>query len=218
MDAIFSAHFAKTPRLSPQRIMASHPQPDDRVLWQQFKGGDEAAFAAVYRQHLQTLFRYGMSLRPDEDFVRDCLHDVFVEVWTKRERLGDTDSIKFYLIKSLKNRIFNQVEKQQRLAPVDSALGYNPVETTAHATHSAEDELIHNQDEIHRLDRLARCLDRLPPRQREAVQLRYFEGLDYRQVAEVLAVSQQSAYNLIFRALEELRKYLLAGVVALLWP
>lgn len=198
--------------------MASHSQPDDRVLWQQFKGGDEAAFAAVYRRHVQALFRYGMSLRPDEAFVQDCIHDVFVEVWSKRERLGDTDSIKFYLIKSLKNRIFNQAEKQARLAPVDSSLGWNPVETTAHATPSHEDDFIQAQDETHRLDRLARCLDRLPPRQREAVQLRYFEGLDYRQVAEVLAVSQQSAYNLIFRALEELRRYLLAGVVALLWP
>jgi len=198
--------------------MAPHPQPDDRVLWQQFKTGDEATFAVIYRQHVQTLFRYGMSLQPDEDFVRDCLHDVFVEVWTKRERLGDTDSIKFYLIKSLKNRIFNQAEKQARLTPVDSDTGYNPVETVAHATPSHEDDVIRDQDDTHRLARLARCLDRLPPRQREAIQLRYFEGLDYRQVAEVLAVSQQSAYNLIFRALEELRKYLLVGVMALLWP
>lgn len=197
--------------------MASHPPPDDRVLWQHFKEGDEAAFAAVYRQHVQTLFRYGMSLRPDEDFVRDCLHDVFVEVWTKRERLGDTDSIKFYLIKSLKNRIFNQVEKQSRLIPVDLDAGYNPVETATYATPSHEDELIQRQHDAGRLDKLAHCLDRLPPRQREAVQLRYFEGLDYRQVAEVLAVSQQSAYNLIFRALEELRKYLLAGLAAYLF-
>lgn len=197
--------------------MASQPPPDDRVLWQHVKEGDEAAFAAVYRQHVPTLFRYGMSLRPDEDFVRDCLHDVFVEVWTKRERLGDTDSIKFYLIKSLKNRIFNQLEKQARLTPADAEMGYNPVETTTYATPSHEDDFIRGQDEAHRLDRLARCLDRLPPRQREAVQLRYFEGLDYRQVAEVLAVSQQSAYNLIFRALEELRKYLLVGVVAYLF-
>ncbi len=197
-----------------QLRMASQPQPDDRVLWQQFKAGDEATFAVVYRQHVQTLFRYGMSLRPDEDFVRDCIHDVFVEVWTKRERLGDTDSIKFYLIKSLKNRIFNQLEKQQRLAPVDAVPGYNPVETTAHATPSHEDDFIRGQEESELLDRLSRCLDRLPPRQREAVQLRYFEGLDYRQVAEVLAVSQQSAYNLIFRALEELRKYLLLAVAA----
>lgn len=199
--------------------MASQPQPqpDDRVLWQHFKQGDEATFAAIYRQHVQTLFRYGMSLRPDEDFVRDCVHDVFVEVWTKRERLGDTDSIKFYLIKSLKNRIFNQVEKQQRLAPVDSALGWNPVETTAHATLSPEEDFIRGQDETHLLDRLSRCLDRLPPRQREAVQLRFFEGLDYHQVAELLAVSQQSAYNLIFRALEELRKHLLAGLLGALF-
>jgi RNA polymerase sigma factor (sigma-70 family) len=193
--------------------MASQSQPDDRATWQLFKQGDEATFAAVYRQHVQTLFRYGMSLRPDEAFVQDCLHDVFVEVWTKRERLGDTDSIKFYLIKSLKNRIFNQLEKQQRLAPADAAPGFNPVETTTYATPSHEDDFIRGQDETHLLDRLARCLDRLPPRQREAVQLRYFEGLDYRQVADILAVSQQSAYNLIFRALEELRKYLLAGVL-----
>lgn len=194
-----------------QLRMASPPPPDDRAAWQLFKQGDEATFAAMYRQHVQTLFRYGMSIRPDEEFIQDCIHDVFVEVWAKRERLGETDSIKFYLIKSLKNRIFNQLEKQQRLSPTELL-----PETIVPPSPSHEDDWIQAQDDHSLLDRLSRCLDRLPPRQREAIQLRYFENLDYRQVAELLAVSQQSAYNLIFRALEELRKYLMGGVLAFL--
>lgn len=186
--------------------MAQESRPDDQVIWQRFREGDETAFATIYRQHVQTLFRYGMSIQADEDFIQDCIHDVFVEIWTKRQRVSDTNSIKYYFIKSLKNRIFSQLEKRQRLAP--TSLG---PETPAPLSPSHEDEWIRGQDEDRLLTKLAHGLDRLPPRQREALQLRFFEGLDYRQVAEVLVVSQQSAYNLIFRALEELRKQVLTG-------
>ncbi|MCY7349538.1 MAG: sigma-70 family RNA polymerase sigma factor [Cytophagaceae bacterium] len=182
---------------------------DDPIIWQQFREGDEEAFATIYRQHVQTLFRYGMSLQADGDFIQDCIHDVFVEIWIKRQRVGDTDSIKYYLIKSLKNRIFNQLGRQQRQPPA----GEFGTDVAALSTPSYEEEWIRGEDEHVLLERLARYLDRLPPRQREALQLRFFEDLDYQQVADILSVNQQSAYNLIFRALEELRRHLLSGLL-----
>ena len=178
---------------------------DDKELWQRFKQGDKVAFATIYRQHVQILFRYGMSICTNEEFVQDCLHDVFLEVWTKRERISDTDSIKFYLIKSLKNRIIKQVGKVQHLAPTELIAE----SSSGLLSPSHEDEWIDTQDELHRIDQLTYYFDKLSARQREALQLRFFDELTYQQIAEILQINQQSAYNLIFRALEELRKHLL---------
>jgi RNA polymerase sigma factor (sigma-70 family) len=177
--------------------------PADPTLWQQVRAGDRAAFEAIYAQHVQTLYRYGYSLWPDHDGVLDAIHDVFVDIWTKRERLGDTDSVKFYLIKSIKNRIYNALEARRRWQT-------EPLGTDAPAewsTPSPEERYVADQDERQQAAHLDRYLHRLPPRQQEALRLRFFEGLEYRQVAEVLGVNQQSAYNLIFRALEELRRH-----------
>jgi RNA polymerase sigma factor (sigma-70 family) len=184
------------------RLETAFDASSDRVLWQRVREGDLAAFQAVYEQHVQTLYRYGLSLWPDADGVMDAIHDVFVDVWTKRERLGETDSPKFYLIKSVKNRIFNALESRRRwqsdaLSDDSSALPSDP---------SPEESWVLQQESAQQTDHLNRRLTQLPVRQQEALRLRFFEGLDYRQVADVLEINQQSAYNLVFRGLEELRR------------
>jgi RNA polymerase sigma factor (sigma-70 family) len=188
-------------------------QPDDRTLWQHFKSGDMASFHLVYKLHANTLFRYGMSINLDEDFVQDCIHDVFVEVWTKRERLGDTDSIKFYLIRSLKNRMIQQLENRNRLF-YDFPTHHSDALLS---TPSFETDLVESQAESEQLEKLNHFIKKLSVRQQEAIRLRYYEGFDYKQVAELLEISQQSAYNLIFRAVEELRRYLLLAFFMVLF-
>lgn len=190
---------------------------DDRILWSRVRSGDLAAFQAVYQQHVQTLYRYGLSLWPDPDGVMDAIHDVFVDVWAKRERLGETDSVKFYLIKSVKNRIFNALESRRRWRPGELAADSPAVPSDP----SPEDEWVRHQETDQQTDHLHQRLGQLPARQQEALRLRFFEGLDYRQIAEVLQINQQSAHNLVFRALEALRRQwplvLLGLVGGLFW-
>ena len=60
-----------------------------------------------------------------------------------------------------------------------------------------------------RKDRLQRLIAQLPPRQQEALKLRFVENMNYDQIGDVMEVNQQSAKNLVFRAVEKLRGWII---------
>jgi hypothetical protein len=87
----------------------------EKTLWESFQKGDEVAYTRLYGLHVKAMYRYGMSLvSVSEAFVLDCIHDVFTEMWIKRERLTVPDNIRYYLLKSLKNRILHLLKRSER--------------------------------------------------------------------------------------------------------
>ncbi len=178
--------------------------PTDQALWQSLKSGDNKALESIYKQHIKELHRYGMRFSLDESQVSDCLHDVFVEVWQKRSELTpQIKNIRFYLIKSLRNRILRYLSNQKRVVLTDDA-GHYPFDfEDAH-----DFNLIKDEEEKHRYAQLNKAVSTLSARQREVIFLRFNQNLSYEEIAATMNVEAQSAYNLIFRAVEALRKQL----------
>ncbi|WP_408641736.1 RNA polymerase sigma factor [Spirosoma rhododendri] len=179
---------------------------NEQELWQAFQAGDEGAYTQLYQQHIKAMYRYGMSLvAVSESFVLDCIHDVFTELWAKRTRLSTPDNIRYYLLRALKNRIMHLLERKERpLSPLletdYDALWAEPDADLLDALETAD-----NQQQ-----RLQRLIAQLPPRQQEALKLRFVENMNYDQIGAVLAVNQQSAKNLVFRAVEKLRRLIIS--------
>lgn len=178
---------------------------NEQQLWQAFQKGDEGAYTQLYQLHIKAMYRYGMSLvAVSESFVLDCIHDVFTELWAKRDRLSTPDNIRYYLLRSLKNRIMHLLERKERpLTPLletdYDALWAEPDTELLDALETAD-----NQQQ-----RLQRLIAQLPPRQQEALKLRFVENMNYDQIGAILAVNQQSAKNLVFRAIEKLRRLII---------
>ncbi|HEY0274097.1 MAG TPA: sigma factor, partial [Chitinophaga sp.] len=57
-------------------------------LWERFQQGDREAFALLYRQHVDDLYHYGMHFCTDGERVKDCLQDLFQDLWQSREHLS----------------------------------------------------------------------------------------------------------------------------------
>lgn len=88
---------------------------NDKILWDAMQNGSEAAYAEIYRSHIAAMYRYGMSLSSlSEYFVFDCIHDVFTDVWAKRNTLNSPQNIRAYLLASLKNRMQNQLLRREK--------------------------------------------------------------------------------------------------------
>lgn len=134
----------------------------------------------------------------------DCIHDVFTEIWAKKERLTVPDNVRHYLLKSLKVRIIHLLHRQQR--PCQSLT--NPDFDDLWADPSAEDTFAEQEDTLNRQALVQKLISQLPPRQQEAIRLRFVEELDYAEIADVLAINRQSAQNLVFRGVEKLRQWL----------
>jgi RNA polymerase sigma factor (sigma-70 family) len=168
----------------------------DKALWSRVIEGDRDALAFIYKTYFNSLYQYGMKLYPDEGLVKDCIHDLFVSIWLSRERLSVTDSIRYYLLASLKRKIASQQQK--------SRLFEDPSET-AFAS-SPEEVLIGEQSNRELRAKLTKVMDKLPRRQKEILYLRYYEGLDTKETAAIMELSVNSTYVLLSKAINYLKK------------
>ena len=73
------------------------------TLLASFQAGNMAAFSQLYDLHINILFNYGLKLTIDKELLKDCIHDIFVKLYTKKDELGTIDNLKSYLFISLKN-------------------------------------------------------------------------------------------------------------------
>ncbi len=159
------------------------------------------------------MYRYGMSLVPaSESFVFDCIHDVFTEVWAKKDRLSVPDNVRYYLLKCLKVRILHLLQRQQRPHQVLPQTDFDHL----WADPSAEDIFAEKEDTLDRQTLVQKLIAQLPPRQQEAIRLRFVEELDYTEIADVLAINRQSAQNLVFRGIEKLRQWIVPTIILFL--
>lgn len=64
------------------------------ALFASFQAGNMTAFSQLYDSHINILFNYGLKLTIDKELLQDCIHDVFVKLYTKRTELGAIDNVR----------------------------------------------------------------------------------------------------------------------------
>lgn len=183
------------------------------TLWQDFKKGDNEAFERLVNHFYPILLSYGQRLVRDKDFVQDCLQDFFIDLWHRRERLDDVQSVQAYLFLAYRRRLFREKERSPWYK---LATEFND-DFDFEGQFSIETYLIENEVEHENLKKLQHHLDSLSKRQREAIYLRFNQDLAYDEIAKIMAINHQSAINLVYEALRLLRKnWFLALLLAFL--
>jgi RNA polymerase sigma factor (sigma-70 family) len=175
----------------------------DIALWQAFKMGDRAAFAELYRRYVKILYNYGSKFSADKALLEDAIQDLFSDLWRMKANLSDTDSVKFYLFRSLRRLIHKQIESES----VFSDLNINQNLEAIFAAEPAFEQIQIGKDTEDRLKkRLSQALATLPKRQYEALNLRFYEDFEHPQIADIMGVTEQSARNFVQKALHTLRQ------------
>lgn len=174
---------------------------NEQTLWEGVRKGSTTAFSELYDLFAEDLFRYGYKVCSDQALVQDTIQDLFVHLWAKRGSLAEVATVRFYLYRALRNRIVRKLESQRWVLSDDGSL---PEEW--HATEADLLEVqIENEQWYARHEKLHHALERLPVRQQEAIQLRYYHDFSSREIAALLEVNEQSVRNLLFRALKQLK-------------
>ena len=176
-------------------------QLDDLTLWSNLKLGDEKAFSQLFEKYYSHLVQYGNSFSPHQDKVQDCVQDVFTDIWIYRNTLNDSVLVKAYLFASVRKRISRLQERDpifSKSATVD-AIDFL-------FDFSIEHQLIADETTASKVSNLNKLVNDLPARQKEALYLRYHEGLGIEEIADTLQVNYQSASNLLYRAVLNIRK------------
>lgn len=187
----------------PHEIILHPRHMDDLTLWRAFRSGDEKALLTIFDRFTRPMYSYGCKVIGDGELVKDGIQDLLIEIWQNRERLGDTDSIKFYLFKSLRRKLLRLKSKSRKpLSP--GFLGEYEQETSP----SPEFLLIAEQLSREKKEKAVNLLNSLTKRQQEAMFLRYFDELNCDQIAAVMELSKQAVYNIINRSLDQLKRSL----------
>ncbi|MFN8354730.1 MAG: sigma-70 family RNA polymerase sigma factor [Spirosomataceae bacterium] len=181
---------------------------EDQTLWLSYREGDKHALGLLAERYYRVLKHYGLKFMIDDAIVEDCIQELFLHLWQNRLHINDTDSVKHYLLKSLRHGIFQYLRSEKHVLPTeldwDSSL---PDEI------DAETLMIREESAMHQVNELNRELSALPPREREALYLRYYENLSVTEIAEVMNVNRQSVSNFLQKALSKLRSRLLVAPV-----
>lgn len=83
----------------------------DADLFKRFKKGDEKAFEVLYRKYFQALNYYGFRISKDQELIENAIQDLFIDLWRRRVFLSEVENVKFYLIKSLRNQLIRNNQK-----------------------------------------------------------------------------------------------------------
>jgi RNA polymerase sigma factor (sigma-70 family) len=174
----------------------------DAQLWNRFKAGDRLAFSAMYQLHFSGLYNYGLKMTRNKESVKDHIQDLFIELWNRRLHLGSTDHIKLYLFTALRRKITDELNSKRSLTNAEEL----PDEYSFEFTFSPESQLILEQTLHYQREDLLKSLNQLPKRQKEALFLRYYEGMSCSEVASLMGVQLNYTYVLLSQALDSLRQ------------
>lgn len=174
----------------------------DEILWKNLKKGDEEAFSKLFERYYRSLVNYGNSLMTQTERVQDCVQDVFVDIWLYHRSLQEAVVVKAYLLSSVRKRIARLYESDRIFRQTITLEGI--IEFSMEF--SIEEKLISDEITAAQVSQLNQLINTLSSRQKETLYLRFHQGLSIEQIAEMLDINQQSVHNILYRAIQQLRK------------
>lgn len=177
---------------------------DDQDNWEQMRAGNKQALFELYNHMYFHLIRFGLKLNADDELVKDCVNQIFLNLWDKRERLSAVANVKAYLMTSLKRCMLDQLAYTNKMTDAVNKMGAEEDWEEL----SYEEMMIRLQQDDELKDKLKIAIKQLTPRQMELIQLKFFEGLTYEQIAERTSQKVKTAYNTIYDAIKMLKKLL----------
>jgi len=166
----------------------------DERLTRRAVGGDERAFAAIFRRYHQPLYRFSLAIVGNPEDAQDALQNTMIKVLRALPGEERQIDLKPWLYRIAHNEAIDLLRRRRETRPLD-------VEHAAPGYGLAEDAATRE-----RLRRLITDLRELPERQREVLVMREMAGLDFEEVAGALGTSSAVARQTLYEARLSLRQ------------
>jgi RNA polymerase sigma factor (sigma-70 family) len=171
-------------------------------VWYDMVDGNKEAFLVIYEEYYRPLFFYGFSITADRELAKDCIQELFLEIWNKRHTLNkDVDNVQSYLITWLRRKISRTQTKLSKDKITERSWEVNDTREFCY-----EELLVAFQQTEENKDLLNRALNTLTKKQLEMIRLKFFENLSYADISEKTHLTTRTVYNLIYEAISRLRE------------
>ncbi len=162
--------------------------------------GEEALFSMMYGYY-DELFRYGVRFTADVEETKDALNQFFIHLWENRDKMERIENFKAYIFVSYKRWLITHLQNLQKRRTHFSGTP----DTTEPSELSYEETLIIQVQDKEIKNLLKGALASLPPRQRQLLQMRFYDGKSFEEIAEQTSLSIRTVYNKLHEGLKKLR-------------
>lgn len=191
-----------------QRIYMNYNHQGIAKNWKLLIEGEKQGLYACFSLFYDDLYRFGMSLYRNPELIKESIQNLFIELWKIRDKLADVGNIQQYVFTIYKRIIYKTNQKYQGQDGT-IALDAEAISEQFISVNSYEAILIASQEDEHLKNRLKNALNSLSPRQKEIIQMRYFDCLSFKEIAVRTALTERTVYNTLHNAVNVLRETLL---------
>jgi RNA polymerase sigma-70 factor (ECF subfamily) len=168
---------------------------DDEILVKRFCTGDGRAFEELVKRHQRAVFYLARRFVRDDDDAKDVAQRAFVKAYQGLHGLRGGGAFRTWLYRIASNLALNHLRDHARVQPTEDAGRDVPVEAVG----------VDRLADAERRAKLLAALDRLPPKQRLVLELRVFQELPFREVAEAAGCTENAAKVNFHHAVKRLR-------------
>lgn len=174
--------------------------------WSELKNGNKDALVGIHKEYYHELFNYGFRICKREELTRDCIQDLFVNIWSNKAKYSKIKNPKPYVFRVLRNSIIDVLKKRPEHSQLSTTELLDPM--LSHHDFVISEELSEEMK-----SKLKLALEVLTPREKEVVFLKFYNGLTYEEISIVTSIKYQSVRNLSSVAIKKLRKNMIPMVL-----
>jgi RNA polymerase sigma-70 factor (ECF subfamily) len=167
--------------------------------WRKIQSGDVVAFSSLFKNHYSPLYQFAGRYVKDAQTAENIVQNVFVDLWTKKEKLEIKISLKSYLYQMVRNQALNFLNNEKRLISIENG-------------QSLPENLAISPEEKFEAEELSvmvhRAIDTLPSQCRQVYLMKRYDQLKYTEIAEMLNISVNTVKTQMKRALKSLQERL----------
>ena len=190
-----------------QNVSQTNEGTTDAEVMLRVKAGDDSAFAYLVQKYRRPMVSFMYRMAHNAAAAEDLAQEVFLRVYRSRENYEPSAKFSTWLYRIATNLAVNYVRDTRHERPENMVSVDEPDQETG-LTMDVRDTSLTAEEVILRRERMAAIRQRvqaLPERQRLAVLMHKYQQMDYRQIAQVLKLSESATKSLLFRAYETLR-------------
>ena len=207
---VLMASLGPRPAGTLQPAMAGAESYTDAEVMLRVKAGDQSAFDYLVQKYRRPLVSFMYRMARNSAAAEDLAQEVFLRVYRSRQTYEASAKFTTWLYRIATNRAVNHARDTRHERPEVTVSLDEPDEETgttldvADGTITAEEALVRRE----RMLAIRGKVEALPERQKLAVIMHKYQQMDYKQIADVLKLSESATKSLLFRAYETLREQL----------
>ncbi len=163
---------------------------------EKMKAGDRESFNQVFRRYYSPMVRFCIRYVADSDIASEIVQDLFVKLWSNREKISFNTSFESYMLTSVRNSALTYINKERSHAEANLRI----YSEDSDSNDPSETLQSNNLEESYR-----QILKSMPEKRREVFLASRYDGLKYSEIAEKLGISQKTVEAQMSAAIKQLK-------------